>query len=244
MQEKTIGNWLARKAGTSITSTKLNRETDWPTCGISVYFVLWHESRLWKRDVHLLNRSASWGCSACSVPTEAEASCSSCFYLGIAFNYFCSRKITSTVRYYITLKGFYVPLWIAYVYTHKTFSSNNGLDPHWGKKNQTNEPNKTKTPQQNNVTWLAQKQSKTTIPWLILPHSAWSPPRKPLQFKSPTCQTAGWLPPAFIQTRACPEGWWMPAALDGDSSAGERWSHQGWAGQVFPFISAVAETPS
>lgn len=27
-KKKTIGNWLARKAGVSITSTKLNRETD------------------------------------------------------------------------------------------------------------------------------------------------------------------------------------------------------------------------
>lgn len=60
----TIGNWLARKAGTSITSTKLNRATDWPVCGISVYFVLWHESTLQKSDARLLNRSASegWSC--------------------------------------------------------------------------------------------------------------------------------------------------------------------------------------
>lgn len=70
---------------------------------------------------------------ACSVPTEAEGSCSSYFYSGISFNHFCYRIIIFTVRYYTTLKGFYVPLWIAYVYTHKTFSSNNSPDSHWKK---------------------------------------------------------------------------------------------------------------
>jgi len=53
---------------------------------------------------------------ACSVPTEAERSSSSYFYSGIAFNHFCYRKIIFTIRCYTTLKGFYVPLWIVYVY--------------------------------------------------------------------------------------------------------------------------------
>lgn len=143
---------------------------------------------------------------ACSVPTKAEGS-SSYFYSGIAFNHFCYRKIIFTVRYYSTLKGFYVPLWIVYVNTHKAFSSNSCLDSHWKKCHLTC------TVVVQNYSFLAYSPTfclistqKTTA--VQIPHYSDHPSFHQRSFKCITCL----------------EGWWMSAVWDrGTTVQGRDW---------------------